>query len=197
MTPIETIGLAVSERLAAAATGGGGWARATTLMPRRRKPGALSLLDVMNEPTPTPPYETTPAEVRGRDCRQAARAAAGRAARRARNRARRYPGRGRGVAARRHGLLIEHDMNLVSHSPTGSGARQRRAAGGGPARRVARDPQVKTVYLGEAGPMADLLAIEGLRAGYGEAVVFADMSLGSARARCSRYRAGTAPARPR
>ena len=36
LTPLETIGLAVSERWAAAATGGGAWARATTAMPRSR-----------------------------------------------------------------------------------------------------------------------------------------------------------------
>ena len=46
--------------------------------------------------------------------------------------------------------------------------------------------------------MPELLAIEGLRAGYGEAVVLPDMSLrAAAKARCWRCSAATAPARPR
>ena len=46
--------------------------------------------------------------------------------------------------------------------------------------------------------MPDLLAIEGLRAGYGEAVVLPGMSLTSAaKARCWRCSGATAPARPR
>ena len=45
--------------------------------------------------------------------------------------------------------------------------------------------------------MPDLLAIDGLRAGYGEAVVLPGMSLRSAKARCWRCWGVTAPARPR
>ena len=45
--------------------------------------------------------------------------------------------------------------------------------------------------------MAELLRIEHLRAGYGDAVVLPDLSLRSPKARCWRCSAATAPARPR
>ena len=46
--------------------------------------------------------------------------------------------------------------------------------------------------------MADLLGIENLRAGYGEAVVLPGLSLrGCPEGQCWRYWAATAPARPR
>ena len=80
-------------------------------------------------------------------------------------------------------LLIEHDMDLVfSLRRPHLGAGQRRPVRRGTPDEVARDPRVKAVYLGEGRPMPELLAIERLRAGYGEAVVLSDMSLALARA---------------
>ena len=67
----------------------------------------------------------------------------------------------------------------------------------GPPDEVARDPQVKAVYLGEAARCLTCSRIDDLRAGYGEAVVLPDMSLRLPRARCWRCWAATAPARPR
>ena len=95
-------------------------------------------------------------------------------------------------------LLIEHDMDLVF-----SFARQvtvlvnGAVLAEGDAAQIAADPRVKAVYLGEAR-MAELLRVEGLRAGYGEAVVVQGVDCHVWR-RASRWRcsAATAPARRR
>ena len=73
-------------------------------------------------------------------------------------------------------LLIEHDMDLVfSFADANDGAGQRRGADRRhAARRSPAIRDVKAVYLGDDGEvrcMAELLQVENLSAGYGEAVI--------------------------
>ena len=48
---------------------------------------------------------------------------------------------------------------------------------------IAADARVREVYLGEDAAMADLLRLEGVTAGYGDAVVLEDVSLDAGRRR--------------
>ena len=195
LTPLETIGLAVSERLG---HGGDWWRavgtrRATSTTRSREHPRALPPADVMNERTAIAALrQAAPARDRGRDRRQAARAAARRAGRRrAGGRAPRHSGRRRGAAARRHRAAdrARHGSRVLVRRPH-LGAGQRRAV----RRRHARGGRARSAREGglsrRGAAMPDLLAIEDLRAGYGEAVVLSDMSLRA------RRRAGAGAARP-
>ena len=77
-------------------------------------------------------------------------------------------------------LLIEHDMDLVfNFARTVTVLVNGAVFAEGDVATISRDPRVKAVYLGEGderGPgsraaMAELLRVDGLSAGYGEAVV--------------------------
>ena len=75
-------------------------------------------------------------------------------------------------------LLIEHDMDLVfSFADRISVLVNGAHAGGGDAGRGRARSRGSRRFISARPPMADLLAIENLRAGYGEAVVLPDMSL--------------------
>ena len=74
-------------------------------------------------------------------------------------------------------MFIEHDMDLVFRFAE----RITVLVGGtvlteGTPEEIAGDPRVREVYLGEAR-MAELLALEGVTAGYGESIVLEDVSL--------------------
>ena len=139
LTPLETVGLAVSERLG---RGGDWWRRMGTRDDVNEEIAEtlarFHLLDVMNElHRDAALWQAAPARDRGRDRDQAARAAARRARRRrARKRAPRYSGGGRRAAARRHGAAdrARHGPGVLVRRPH-LGAGQRRHAGGGPAGR--------------------------------------------------------------
>ena len=95
-------------------------------------------------------------------------------------------------------LLIEHDMDLVFNFARRVTVLVNGAIfAEGDAATVAADPRVMAVYLGE-GAMAELLRVEDLRAGYGEAVVVQGRRLRARRAG-SRWPCwvATAPARRR
>ena len=117
LTPLETIGLAVSERLGR----GGDWWRRDGHARRRQSPRSprmlarFHLLDVMNERTATLPYgKQRLLEIALAIASQAARAAARRAGRRrAGERAPRHSGSRRRLPRDVTVLLIEHDMDLV------------------------------------------------------------------------------------
>src|SRR3977135_2523453 len=139
LTPLETIGLAVSERLGR----GGDWWRAMgtrdrghgapagnrgALPPARRDEGIDGDIAL---------WQTAPAGDRGRHRPQATRAAAGRARRRcSRKRTSRHSGRRRGIAARRHRApdRARHGSGIQFRRPY-FGAGQRRTAGRRPAGR--------------------------------------------------------------
>ena len=78
-------------------------------------------------------------------------------------------------------LLIEHDMDLVfSLRRPHLGAGQRRGVGRRHAGRDRARPAVKAVYLGEGRRWLSSSPVEGLSAGYGEAVVLHGLSLRAA-----------------
>ena len=77
-------------------------------------------------------------------------------------------------------LLIEHDMDLVfSFANRMTVLVNGAVLTEGDPDQIASDPQVKAVYLGhgEEASMSELLKVENLSAGYGEAVVLHDVSL--------------------
>ena len=91
-------------------------------------------------------------------------------------------------------LLIEHDMDLVFRFASRiSVLVDGTLFADGPADEIARDPRVKAAYLGEAVRMAELLRVRGLRAGYGESVVIdgIDLSLGEGQSLALLGRNGT------
>ena len=95
-------------------------------------------------------------------------------------------------------LFIEHDMNLVFRFAS----RIIVMVGGrilveGTPEEIAADPRVREVYLGERAMAEPLLALEGVRAGYGDAVVLDGITLEVPAAAASRCSAATASARPR
>ena len=202
LTPLETIGLAVSERLG---RGGDWWRRMGTRddvnAEIAENLSRFHLLDVMNEPTATLPYgKQRLLEIAVAIADQAARAAARRARRRrSRRRAPRYPGRGRGPAARRHRAAdrARHGSGVLVRRPH-FGAGQRRAAGRGSAGRGGARSAGQGGLSRRGRRCLICSRIEGLRAGYGEAVVLPDTVAAPGRkARCWRCSAATAPARPR
>ena len=72
-------------------------------------------------------------------------------------------------------LLIEHDMDIVfSFADRISVLVNGALFVEGPPEEVARDPRVKAVYLGEDSPCLSFSPIESLSAGYGEAVVLSE-----------------------
>ncbi len=181
LTPLETIGLAVSERLG---RGGDWWRRMGTRddvnVEIAENLARFHLLDVMNEPTATLPYGK-------QRLLEIALAIA------AKPRVLLLDEPAAGVPeSERHDilaavsalprdvtvLLIEHDMDLVfSLRRPDLGAGQRRPAGRGRTGRGGAGPAGQGGLSRRGGLMADLLAIEGLRAGYGEAVVLPNLSL--------------------
>ena len=181
LTPLETIGLAVSERLGR----GGDWWRQ---MGTREDVNAeiaenlarFHLLDVMNDLTATLPYGK-------QRLLEIAVAIA------AKPRVLLLDEPAAGVPeSERHDilaavaalprevtvLLIEHDMDLVfSFADRISVLVAGALLVEGPPDEVARDPPGSRRSILARRPMSELLCIEGLRAGYGEAVVLPDMSL--------------------
>lgn len=75
-------------------------------------------------------------------------------------------------------LLIEHDMDLVfSFADRMTVLVNGALLTEGDPDTIANDPKVKEVYLGQGLSMSELLRIEKLSAGYGEAVVLHDIAL--------------------
>jgi ABC-type branched-chain amino acid transport systems, ATPase component len=181
LTPLETVGLAVSERLG---RGSDWWRRMGTRSDVNREIAEtlsrFHLLDVMNELTATCPTASSACS------RSRSQLRPGRACCCWTNRAAGVPESERhdilaAVAALPRDvtvLLIEHDMDLVfsfadrisvwSTAPCWSKARRARWRA---TRRSRRSISARRRL------MSDLLAIDGLRAGYGEAVVLPGMSL--------------------
>ena len=204
MTPLETVGLAVSERLG---RGGDWWRRMGTRERRQRRDIAenlarFHLLDVMNELTATLPYgkqrllEIAVAIATKPRVLLLDEPAAGVPESERHDILAAVAALPRDVTV----LLIEHDMDLVfsfadriSVLVNGAMLVEGEPAGRGGARRQGKGG------LSRRGRRCLIcLSIEGLRAGYGEAVVLPDLSLRPCRtARCWRCSAATAPARPR
>ena len=197
LTPLETVGLAVSERLG---RGGDWWRRMGTRDDVNQEIAEtlarFHLLDVMNELTATLPYgkqrllEIAVAIAAKPRVLLLDEPAAGVPESERHDILAAVAALPRDVTV----LLIEHDMDLVfSFADRISVLVNGAMLVEGPPDEVARDPQVKAVYLGEA-PMPDLLAIDGLRAGYGEAVVLprhvadAGRRPGAGAARAQRHR---------
>jgi ABC-type branched-subunit amino acid transport system ATPase component len=178
LTPLETIGLAVSERLGSGATGGGRSAATTAVTDE-----IVEMLERIRLPTsctsaPRPALrQAAPARDRARLRLPAARAAARRAGRR-RARGERHELLATIAALPRDVtvLLIEHDMDLVFSSPTASRCWST-ARCSSKARPRSRARSARQGGLSRRGRDAELLSIENLSAGYGEAVVLSSISL--------------------
>jgi ABC-type branched-subunit amino acid transport system ATPase component len=154
LTPLETIGLAVSERLG---RGGDWWRRMGTRGDVNAEIaevlGRFHLLDVMNEPTATLPYgkqrllEIALAIAAKPRVLLLDEPAAGVPESERHDILAAVAGLPRDVTV----LLIEHDMDLVfSFADRISVLVNGAMLVEGPPDQVARDPQVKAVYLGEA-----------------------------------------------
>ena len=186
LTPLETVALAVSERLG---YGSDWWRRSEA--GRRLVDEAVEILehfrlaDVMDERTAILPYgKQRLLEIAVAVASRAARAAARRAGRRrAGGRAPRHPRHRRRAARRRH-----RPADRARHGPrvpvrqAHLRARQRRASSWRARRRRSPRDRARARGLSRRGRrMADLLEVEGLSAGYGEAVVLADISFSARR----------------
>ena len=202
LTPLETVGLAVSERLGR----GGDWWRRMGTRPdvNEEIAGTLArfhLLDVMNELTATLPYgkqrllEIAVAIATKPRVLLLDEPAAGVPE----ERAPRYSGGGRGVAARRHGAIdrARHGPGVLVRRPHFR-PRQRCDAGGGAARRRSLAIRRSRRSISARAPMPELLVIDALaRRLWREPWCCPRCRCHSAKARCWRCWDATAPARPR